>query len=121
MRKTLICLFLAIAVSIIAFSIHVATTEWIDNFVAASMKGNTVISSWDVRYLAAITSIETGCGLVLLYSLIRTNLPANSSLARGLMTSILLLMVAGRLIRQPIMDLAIGNPLPVVLVQDGII
>lgn len=59
-------------------------------------------------------------GLAIVYALVRPALPGRSSLGRGLVLGVLMLAVMGRLFRQPAMDLAIGNPVAVVLVQDGV-
>lgn len=110
----------AVAAAAIGFFIHVGSQSWVRSWVSAHMQGREVIPSWDVRYVALLTSVETGLGLVVLYALIRPALPGKSSFSRGLLLGILMLAVMGRLFRQPVMNLVIGNPLPVVAVQDGI-
>lgn len=110
----------AFAAAGVGFLIHVGSQGWIRSWVSAHMQGREVIPSWDVRYVALLTSLETGIGLVILYALIRPALPGRSSLLRGLLLGVLMLAVMGRLFRQPVMNLVIGNPLPVVAVQDGI-
>jgi hypothetical protein len=113
--------FIAASVSAAAgFAIHVVTLEPIHAWVSSQMQGQTVTASWDVRQIALLTSLESGIGLVLLYLLLRRALPAWSTLARGAMLGVLVLMTMGRLFRQPLMNLVIGNPLPVVAVQDGV-
>lgn len=102
------------------FLIHVSSQGWVRSWVSSRMQGREVVSSWDVRYVALATSLETGVGLVILYALIRPALPGKSSFVRGLLLGVLLLAVMGRLVRQPLMDFVVGNPLPVVAVQDGI-
>ena len=84
------------------------------------MQGRDVSAAWDVRYLAAATSIETGIGIVLLYAMIRRVLPTSSSVIRGVLLGLLLLAIMGRLLRQPVLDLVVGNPIEVVAIQDGV-
>lgn len=120
MNKYLAGSISAFAAAVVGFSIHVGSQGWVRSWVSAHMQGREVIPSWDVRYLALLTSFETGVGLVIVYALVRPALPGKSSLVRGLLLGVLMLAVMGRLFRQPAMDLAIGNPLGVVAVQDGI-
>ncbi|HWI83667.1 hypothetical protein [Ramlibacter sp.] len=120
MNKYLAGSLSAFTAAVIGFLIHVGSQEWVRSWVSAHMQGRAVIPSWDVRCVALLTSLETGIGLVVLYALIRPALPRRSSLLRGVVLGVLLLAVMGRLFRQPAMNLVIGNPLPVVAVQDGI-
>jgi len=120
MNRYLAASISAVAAAVVGFSIHVGSQGWIRAWVSAHMQGREIIPSWDVRYLALLTSIESGIGLVIVYALARPALPGKSSLVRGLLLGVLMLAVMGRLFRQPMMNLAIGNPLPVVAVQDGI-
>lgn len=120
MNKYLAAIAAASVAAATGFFIHVATQEPIRVWVASQMQGQAVALSWDVRYLALVTSLESGIGLVLLYAMLRKVLPGLSTLARGGLLALLMLMVMGRLIRQPVMNLVIGNPLAVVAVQDGI-
>ena len=120
MKPYLAAFISASAAAATGFVIHVATQDWVRSWVASHMQGREVTASWEVRYVALLTSLEVGVGLVILYALVRAALPAKSSLVRGLLLGVLLLAVMGRLIRQPAMNLVVGNPLIVVAVQDGI-
>lgn len=113
-------LIAAIAAAATGFVIHVGTQSWVQSWVAERMQGKEVAPSWDVRYIALATSLEVGVGLVILYALVRRAMPVKSAVLRGLLLGVVLLAVMGRLLRQPVMNLVIGNPLPVVVVQDGI-
>lgn len=104
----------------VGFVGHVSSREFVQSWVGSQMAGRQVAPSWDVRYLAWATSLEMGLGLVLLYALVRRVLPARTSVMRGVLMAGLLLAITGRLFRQPLMNLAIGNPGSVVIVQDGI-
>jgi hypothetical protein len=110
----------AVAAAVVGFVIHVGTQTWVQSWVTERMHGKEVVASWDVRYLALITSVEVGVGLVILYALVRRAMPVRSAVLRGLLLGVILLAVMGRLVRQPVMNLVIGNPLSVVIVQDGI-
>lgn len=110
----------AVAAGATGFLIHLATQAWVQSWVSEHMQGIQVVASWDVRYFALATSLEVGIGLVILYALVRRAMPVKSAALRGLLLGVVLLAVMGRLFRQPAMNLAIGNPLSVVAVQDGV-
>ena len=120
MKPYLAAFIAASAAAVTGFVIHVSTQEWVRSWVVLHMQGREVTGSWEVRYVALLTSLEVGVGLVILYALVRTVLPTKSSVVRGLLLGVLLLAVMGRLVRQPAMNLVVGNPLVVVAVQDGI-
>jgi len=119
-RKFVAGLVAAVAAGLTGFVIHVGTQAWVQAWVTERMQGKEVTASWDVRYLALITSVEVGVGLVVLYALVRRAMPVKSAALRGLLLGVILLAVMGRLVRQPVMNLVIGNPFSVVAVQDGI-
>ncbi|WP_200164482.1 hypothetical protein [Francisella adeliensis] len=78
-----------------------------------------VASSWDVRYVAAITSLEYGFSAIIIYHLARNKLLSLGKFKSALIFSILLIAIHGMFIRQLFMDYIIGNPLNVVLVQNA--
>jgi hypothetical protein len=119
-RNLVAGLVASIAAGITGFAIHVGSQPWVQSWVTEHMQGRTVAASWDVRYFALATSIEVGVGLTILYALARQAMPVKSPVLRGLLLGAILLAVMGRLVRQPTMNLLIGNPLSVVVVQDGI-
>jgi hypothetical protein len=119
-RKFIAGLAASIASAVTGFAVHVGSQSWVQSWVSERMQGTSVIPSWDVRYVALATSIEVGVGLTLLYALVRQSMPVRSPVLRGLLLGAILLAVMGRLVRQPLMNLVIGNPLSVVVVQDGI-
>jgi hypothetical protein len=102
------------------FVLHVFATEIISPYVASVMAGRRVVPSWDVRIPAALSSIEQGIAVALLYLLVRFCLPSVGTLRRGLLVGVLALALGGNLVRQPMMNLLIGNPLAVVAMQDGV-
>lgn len=121
MRKSRVAFFVAaIAGAATGFAIHLCTQAWVQGWVATQMAGRSVAPSWDVRFLAAATSLEIGVATAFVYVLVRKSLPGWPTVFRGALLAALLLGVSGRLLRQPLMDLAIGNPLAVVLIQDGV-
>ncbi|MEM9634602.1 MAG: hypothetical protein AAGA50_24950 [Pseudomonadota bacterium] len=102
------------------FVIHVFTVEWIHEWVAGQMAGKTVQPSWDVRVPAALSSMEMGLALTICYALLKYRFPGLRWWIGGFGLGCLMLAVQGRLLRQPLMNWLVGNPIEVVLVQDGI-
>ena len=68
---------------------------------------------------ATFTAVEYGIALFLLYLALRRALPGTSAFSRSLVLAGLSLALGGNLLRMPIMQLVVGNPLHVVLVQHG--
>lgn len=98
---------------------HVFTVEWLPEWISTQMQGLEVKPSWDVRYVAAITSIEMGLGALGLYYFGRHRFIQMGRFKSVLLFSALLLALNGRLIRQPLMDFVIGNPWHVAMVQNA--
>jgi hypothetical protein len=118
MKLILIFLVMVIA-STSSFVVHVISIEWLPAWVGRQMDGVTIQPSWSVRYVAALTSIEYGFAAVTLYVLARDRLIKHGLFNASLIFSVLLTAIHGALIRQPFMDYVVGNPIHVVLVQNG--
>lgn len=110
----------AVPASAAGFYLHVFSAEWVQRFVSALMEGKTVAPSWDVRVPAAISSIEIGLGAAFCYWLLRHRFPHMGWVRGGLLLAGLVLMIKGNLVRQPVMNLLVGNPVEVVAIQDGL-
>ncbi len=122
--KLLFIFVVASLASLSSFIVHVATVEWLPAWVGSQMQGIIIQPSWDVRYIAGITSLEYGFATVSLYYLAREKLLSVGILKASLIFSILLAAMHGAFFRQPLMDsmlmdYVVGNPLHVVLVQNG--
>jgi hypothetical protein len=117
--KILLILVVAGLASLSSFVVHVATVEWLPAWIASQMQGLQIQPSWDVRYIAAATSFEYGLAAVALYYLARNKLLIFGVFKASLLFSILLASIHGAFVRQPLMDYVVGNPLHVVLVQNG--
>ncbi len=117
--KLILIVLLAVLASFSSFIIHVIAVEWLPGWIGTQMQGLQVQPSWDVRYLAAATSIEYGLAAIGLYYLARDKLLAFGKLKSAMIFSALLMAIHGVLLRQPLMDFAIGNPIHVALVQNA--
>ncbi len=117
--KCILLFVLAIFASLTGFVVHVFTAEWLPDWIASQMQGVEIKSSWTVRYVAGITSIEYGIAAIVLYHLARDKLMSFGKFKAAVLLSILLPALNAMLIRQPLMDYLIGNPFLVVVVQNG--
>jgi len=117
--KIILLLIIALLASFSGFVVHVFTVEWLPEWVSTQMQGLEVKPSWDVRYVAALTSIEIGLGALGLYLLGRQKFIQIGRFKSALLFSVLLLALNGRLIRQPLMDFVIGNSWHVAIVQNA--
>ena len=111
---------MAVLATVASFGIHLATAAWLPGWLADRMVGVEMLASWDVRYLAGATSIEYVLGSMLMYTLMRRPLLGWRPWARIVVFTLLILSTRGLLMRQPLMDWAIGNPIDVVVIQNGL-
>ena len=117
--KFILIFIVAVIASASSFVVHVATVEWLPAWIGNQMQGVSVGTSWHVRYIAGVTSLEYGLAAITLYYLARDKLLAFGRFRAALIFSVLLMAIHGVFIRQPLMDYIVGNPLHVVVVQNG--
>ena len=117
--KILFLLLVVVVASSSSFVVHVISAEWLSVWVNNQMQNVVIEPSWNVRYVALITSIEYGIAAIFLYFLAREKLIKYGKFKACLIFSILLTAIHGAFIRQPFMDFIIGNPLQVVIAQNA--
>lgn len=117
--KLLQLIVLAVFASFSGFVVHVMTVEWLPSWIEVQMEGVKVQPSWNVRYIAGVTSLEYGVAAVGIYYLAREKLIFLGRFKAAILFAILLTSIHGALIRQPLMDYVVGNPIHVVFVQNG--
>ena len=116
--KFFLIFIVAVVASASSFIVHVATVEWLPSWVSGQMQGLPIQPSWDVRYIAGVTSLEYGIAAIALYYLARNKLIGFGKFKAALVFSVLLMAIHGAFLRQPLMDYVVGNPIHVVLVQN---
>lgn len=119
MVKILWFALVVVAASVTGILVHIANIEWALPWIAHQMNSQPLISSWQLRDLAIITSVEYGIAAFAIYLLARNKLQRFGKLTTTVIFAALLLMLHGNLLRQPIMDFATGTVLSVVLLQNG--
>ena len=72
-----------------------------------------------VVLVATLTSLIPMTFKVLLFVLVREQLPGRSGAAKGLLFGFALLVIGDNFIRIPIMNVVVGNPVDVMLVQSA--
>ncbi len=103
----------------VGFIIHVIEVEWLAAWVSQQMAGQSVAPSWEVRYVAMALSIEHSLAMFIIYLLLRLKIGHLHTAIQILALSGLTLAFKSLLLRQPIMDYLIGNPLHVVALQNA--
>jgi hypothetical protein len=116
--KVFFYIILVTTASLSGFVVHVITIEWLPDWIGQQMQGVELRPSWAVRYVAAMTSVEYGVSAIVIYYLSREKLIKYGKFKAFLMFSGVLLSINAILVRQPLMDYLIGNPLHVVMVQN---
>lgn len=117
MKFVLYFVILVLAAAV-GFIIHVVEVEWLRAWVSEQMTGRTVAPSWDVRYIAMALSIEHSIAVFVIYLLLRQKIGERSLLVQVGALSMLILAFKTLLVRQPLMDYIIGNPIHVVAAQN---
>ncbi len=117
--KILSILVVATLASLSSFVVHIVTVEWLPMWINTQMQGTQVMSSWNVRYIAAVTSVEYGISACIIYLLLREKLLTFGVVNALIGYAVLLAGLHGAFVRQPLMDYIVGNPIHVVLVQNG--
>jgi hypothetical protein len=120
MRKPIQFTVAAVAASAAGFAVHKVFADRLPAWVSAHM-GNTQIKlppyGPEIVVPAALTSLESGVAYLAAYLLVRRATPQRSVLLRSLLVAALCLALRGSLLRMPVMQLLIGNPVWVTLVQ----
>jgi hypothetical protein len=121
MRNPVSAAVTTIAAAAAWFFVHKPIADHIDQWVGEHMAGQPDVKrppyGLEVVLPATLSSIEYGMAMFVLYGLVRRAAPTLSPLARALCVFLLSLAVGGQLLRFPVMQLVIGNPLWVTLVQ----
>lgn len=110
----------AVAASAAGFTVHKAFADRLPAWVSAHM-GSTQIKlppyGPEIVVPATLTSLESGLAYLAAYLLVRRATPHRSVLVRALIVAALSLALHGSLLRMPVMQLLVGNPVWVTLVQ----
>ena len=120
MRKLIQPTVAAVAASVVGFTVHKAFADLLPAWVSAHM-GSAQIKlppyGPEIVVPATLTSLESGLAYLAAYLLVRRATPHRSVLIRALLVAALSLALRGSLLRMPVMQLLVGNPVWVTLVQ----
>lgn len=111
-----------VTAGILGFLSHAFLVNLIQPFIMSTMRGADVAQPPYppmIALSAAATALIPVGALTAMYHWLGHNIPARSRVGKGLWLGVLILLLKGELIRQPLMDLLIGNPLMVVALQNG--
>ncbi len=120
MRKYIQPTVAAVAASVVGFTVHKAFADRPPAWVSAQM-GSTQIKlppyGPEIVVPATLTSLELGVAYLAAYLLVRRATPDRSVFLRALLVAALCLALHGSLLRMPLMQLLVGNPVWVTVVQ----
>ena len=120
MRKIVAAFLSVVCSSLVAFFVHKPIADRLPLWVGEQMGGVEIKRppyGLEVVIPAALSSLEVGAGLFFAYFVIRRSFPNWSTFARAICLFLLCLALGGHLFRFPLMQLVVGNPLGVTLVQ----
>ncbi len=104
----------------VGMALHVFLLQTVTPLITHAMQGISIPQppySAIINLFAFITALLPVSGLAFLYYWIGDYIPAQSRLGKGLLLGFSFLFLKGDLIRQPLMNLLVGNPWEVVLLQ----
>ena len=111
----------SVAASLALFFVHKPIADLLPQWVSEHMAGAPEIRrppyGLEVVLPATLSSVEYGLGLGFTYHLLAKALPTWSPIARAVVLLLLTLALMGNLVRFPLMQLVVGNPAGVTLVQ----
>jgi len=120
MRKSVAACLATVAASFASFLVHRAFADFLPKWIGEHMEGVEIKRppyGPEVVIPASLSAVEYGLALFAAYFLIRRAIPNSTVLVRSLCLFILCLALGGQLLRFPLMQLVVGNPLLVTVVQ----
>lgn len=111
-----------VLVTTIGFVLHVYFFYYTQGLIASLMQGVDVLKppyGSAINVVAFLTAFIPTAAKVGLYYLIGKHLWFSSKLGKGFVYGLLLSLLRGELIREPVMNYLIGNPIEVIFIQQG--
>lgn len=120
--RTAVRLFLvSFLAAALALAAHVLLQQWAQPIIANRMSGIEVVRppyGALITTMAYITAIVPTVVVAIVFYYAGHLLPARTRIGKGLWLALLILLVKGDLVRQPVMNALIGNPPAVVALND---
>lgn len=115
--------FLAILIaSLASLSIHIFFLDWIGSVIASKMQGIVIAHppySQFINFMAYATIFIPVSAVSFVYYIGGDKIPCDNRFLKGIILGIFILLIKGALIREPLMNLLVGNPITVVLMQQS--
>lgn len=108
--------------AIAAFAIHVKYGNFVGGVVSNAMSGVEIARppyGLGITTTAALTSLLPTLGVFIIFALIYDKLPSRSPLIKGVLFAVLRMFSEGQMVRMPLMNALVGNPLWVVALQQS--
>ena len=107
MKQFLSYVRVALIASLVGFILHVLDADFLQKWICGMPVGLSY--SWGIILLAALTSVEVGVGITIIYAAIRKKILKKNIFYRGLILGVIILATKGILLRQLIMDIVVGG------------
>jgi hypothetical protein len=121
-RQTLFRILVVSAVAaIVALTLHILIQQWSQPIISANMVGVEVARppyGLLITGVAYVTAMVPAIVAAILFYYAGRLLPARTRFGKGLWLGVLILLLKGDLVRQPMMNFLIGNPPTVVVLND---
>jgi hypothetical protein len=111
----------SVVAAIVALTVHILLQQWAQPIISERMRGIEVLRppyGAFVTGVAYVTAVVPAIVAAILFYYGAHLLPARSRLGKGLWLGVLILLLKGDLVRQPVMNFLIGNPPSVVVLND---
>lgn len=112
----------AIFASVIAVTTHIYLLKWTGAYVAQHAEGTTILKApyptW-ILIASYSTFIFQALTMAIVYFFIGRYLPAKTAIGRGIQMGLVILLLKGELIRQPLMNVLVGNTVLIAVVQQS--
>ena len=116
-------IILAIVIaSFISLSIHIFLLGWIKPIIALKMQGIIIPHppySQFINFMAYATIFIPVSAVSFGYYIVGDRISCDNRLLKGLILGTFILLIKGALIREPLMNLLVGNPTTIVLLQQS--
>lgn len=106
----------------LAMTVHIKLQHFCVQYVSTHMEGVTVAHApynTFITSMAYLTFVVQALVVCFAYYLVRDYMPCKSAFGRGCLFGLFIMLMNGELLRQPFMNYLVGNPVLVILVQQG--
>lgn len=118
MKRIILAIIVA---TVIALTCHIYLHGWVTQITHKALASSHIVSSSHYGHLivffAYVTLLIPVTVIALLYYFVGHIIPVRNKIARGIILGVILLLITGDFIRQPFMNVLVGVPIWVAMLQ----